>query len=157
MRIERQIEYEAKDDAEAIQVARDRLGRDAVILSSRRVKLGGFLGFFKRDSMMVTAGILVPDREDHVKQSRERMVAFQHLLDVKRAVSEGGRSGTPFSRIEFLRAFVGLFPVSTLYTYSHRREGLFIQYQAAFFRGFPASCEGSRRDKGYSGQSPRAA
>lgn len=90
MRIERQIEYEAKDDAEAIQVARDRLGRDAVILSSRRVKLGGFLGFFKRDSMMVTAGILVPDREDHVKQSRERMVAFQHLLDVKRAVSEGG-------------------------------------------------------------------
>lgn len=42
MRIERQIEYEAKDDAEAIQVARDRLGRDAVILSSRRVKLGGF-------------------------------------------------------------------------------------------------------------------
>ena len=89
MRVEQQIEYEVQSDAEAIQVARDRLGRDAVILSSRHVKLGGFLGFFKRSAILVTAGILVADKEDTVKESRERMVAFQHLLDVRRAVAEG--------------------------------------------------------------------
>jgi flagellar biosynthesis protein FlhF len=86
MKVEQQIEYEASSDAEAIQVARSRLGREAVILSSRRIKLGGVLGFFKRDALWVTAGILVPDQEDLVKESRERMVAFQHLLEVRRAV-----------------------------------------------------------------------
>jgi flagellar biosynthesis protein FlhF len=86
MKVEQQIEYEASSDAEAIQVAKSRLGREAVILSSRRIKLGGVLGFFKRDALWVTAGILVPDQEDLVKESRERMVAFQHLLEVRRAV-----------------------------------------------------------------------
>jgi flagellar biosynthesis protein FlhF len=86
VKVEQQIEYEAKSDAEAIQVARDRLGREAVILSSRPVKLGGMLGFFKRDALWITAGVLVPDQEELLKESRERMVAFQHLLEVRRAV-----------------------------------------------------------------------
>jgi flagellar biosynthesis protein FlhF len=86
LKVEQQIEYEAKSDAEAIQVARDRLGREAVILSSRPVKVGGVLGFFRREALWVTAGILVPDQEDILRESRERMVAFQHLLDVRRAV-----------------------------------------------------------------------
>ena len=90
MRVEQQIEYEAGSDAEAIQVARERLGREAVILSSRPVKLGGFLGFFRRDALWVTAGLLMPDAEDAVKESKDRMVAFQHLLEVRRAVSNGG-------------------------------------------------------------------
>jgi flagellar biosynthesis protein FlhF len=84
--VERQIEYEAGSDAEAIQVAKDRLGREAVILSSRPVKRGGFMGFFKRDALLITAGLLVPDQEDLKRESQERMVAFQHLLDVRRAV-----------------------------------------------------------------------
>jgi flagellar biosynthesis protein FlhF len=84
--VEQQIEYEASSDAEAIRVARDRLGREAVILSSRPIKLGGVLGFFQRDALWVTAGILVPDRDDAAKESRERMVAFQHLLEVRKAV-----------------------------------------------------------------------
>jgi flagellar biosynthesis protein FlhF len=90
VRVEQQIEYEAASDAEAIRVARDRLGREAVILSSRPVKLGGLFGFFKRDALWVTAGILVPDRDDVAKESRERMVAFQHLLEVRKAI--GGAS-----------------------------------------------------------------
>jgi flagellar biosynthesis protein FlhF len=90
VRVEQQIEYEAKSDAEAIQVARDRLGREAVILSSRPVKLGGVLGFFNRNALWVTAGILAPDSEDVKKESRDRMVAFQHLLEVRKAV--GGAS-----------------------------------------------------------------
>jgi flagellar biosynthesis protein FlhF len=87
LKIEQQIEYEARSDAEAIQMARARLGREAVILSSRPVKLGGVLGLFKRDALWVTAGLLVPDQEDIRKESRERMVAFQHLLEVRKAVS----------------------------------------------------------------------
>ena len=86
MRVEQQIEYEAKNDSEAIRVARDRLGREAVILSSRPVKLGGVFGFFKRNVLWVTAGVLVPDPEEEKKESRDRMVAFQHLLEVRRAV-----------------------------------------------------------------------
>jgi flagellar biosynthesis protein FlhF len=86
VKVEQQIEYEAKSDAEAIQVARDRLGREAVILSSRPVKLGGVFGFFRRNALWVTAGILVPDQEDMNKESRDRMVAFQHLLEVRKAV-----------------------------------------------------------------------
>ncbi|MDR1966660.1 MAG: flagellar biosynthesis protein FlhF [Synergistaceae bacterium] len=86
MKVEQQIEYEARSDAEAIQVARDRLGREAVILSSRPVKVGGMLGFFRRNALWVTAGILVPDKEDNQRESRERMVAFQHLLEVRKAV-----------------------------------------------------------------------
>jgi flagellar biosynthesis protein FlhF len=84
--VEQQIEYEASSDAEAIRVARDRLGREAVILSSRPIKLGGVFGLFKRDALWITAGILVPDRDDTAKESRERMVAFQHLLEVRKAV-----------------------------------------------------------------------
>lgn len=87
MRVEQQIEYEAKSDAEAIQVARDRLGRDAVILSSRPIRLGGVFGLFKREALWVTAGILVPDQDDLAKESRERMKAFQHLLEVRKAVT----------------------------------------------------------------------
>lgn len=87
MRIEQQIEYEAADDAEAIAVARERLGREAVILASRRVRVGGVLGMFRREVMRVTAGILVPEQKDMAKESRERMAAFQHLLEVRRAVS----------------------------------------------------------------------
>ena len=86
MRVEQQIEYEAKSDAEAIRVARDRLGREAVILSSRPVKLGGVFGFFKRSALWITAGVLVPDPEDEKKENRDRMVAFQHLLEVRKAV-----------------------------------------------------------------------
>jgi flagellar biosynthesis protein FlhF len=108
LRVAQQIEYEAKSDAEAIQVARDRLGREAVILSSKPVKLGGLLGFFRRDALWVTAGILVPDQDDMLRESRERMVAFQHLLEVRRAVGDSvdqpiprPRAGEPLTTSAF--------------------------------------------------------
>ncbi len=87
MRVDRQIEFEAQDDAEAIQVARERLGREAVILSSRLVKRGGFLGLFRRKALWVTAGLLDEDPAEIAKENRERLFAFQQLLDVKRAVT----------------------------------------------------------------------
>lgn len=87
MKIEKQIEYEAANDVEAIAIAKERLGREAVILTSRRAKVGGIFGMFRREVLKVTAGILVPEQEDTVKESRDRMVAFQHLLEVRRAVT----------------------------------------------------------------------
>lgn len=105
MRVEQQIEFEAQSDAEAFAIARERLGRDATILSTRPVKLGGFLGMFKRDALWVTAGILVQDPEDVKKESHDRMMAFQHLLDVRRAVSGETASTAPASDVQVTSAF----------------------------------------------------
>lgn len=88
MRIEQQIEYEAKNEAEAFQIARERLGREATVITSRPYKTGGFLGFFTRDALWVTAGIYVPDEEDLKRDSRDRLQNFQTFLDYKRAARE---------------------------------------------------------------------
>lgn len=105
MRVEQQIEFEAQSDAEAFAIARERLGRDATILSTRPVKLGGFLGMFKRDALWVTAGILVQDPEDVKRESHDRMMAFQHLLDVRRAVSGDAPTSAPSSEVQVTSAF----------------------------------------------------
>ena len=61
MRVINQITFEAKDDAEALRLASERLGKDAFILSTRMVKEGGFMGLFQRPVLKVTAGILTDD------------------------------------------------------------------------------------------------
>ena len=61
MRVTNQITFTAKDDAEALRLAAERLGRDAVILSTQMIKEGGVLGMFKRSMLKVTAGILEDD------------------------------------------------------------------------------------------------
>ncbi|MCF4150633.1 flagellar biosynthesis protein FlhF [Dethiosulfovibrio sp. F2B] len=85
MRVVQQITFEARDDAEAIRIAADRLGRDAVVLSTRPVNKGGFLGLFGKPALVVTAGIL---EEDEPKRKEEplgdRVRAFQLLLEGKR-------------------------------------------------------------------------
>ncbi|HPQ38348.1 MAG TPA: flagellar biosynthesis protein FlhF [Synergistaceae bacterium] len=92
MRLVRQITYEAKDDVEALSIAKDRLGRDAIILSSRSEDRGGFLGFFRRKALVVTAGLLEEDgpsgRLREKEDPSERIMAFQRLLEVKHAVKE---------------------------------------------------------------------
>ena len=84
MRVVQQISFEAKNDAEAIRIASERLGRDAVILSTRPAKAGGFLGLFRKDILVVTAGLLEEDEADQREASRDRLVAFQRLLDSKK-------------------------------------------------------------------------
>ena len=69
MRVVNQISFEARDDADALRLAAERLGKDAVILSTRAVRVGGILGFFQRSVLMVTAGIL---EEEPKKESRAR-------------------------------------------------------------------------------------
>ncbi|MCR5347242.1 MAG: hypothetical protein K6E38_05635 [Fretibacterium sp.] len=107
MRVANQITFEAKDDAEALRLASERLGKDAVILSTRVVKEGGILGFFRRPVLRVTAGILEDDVKKEVKGRpktqreprddedirRENLIAFQKLMEFKERTS-GGSGGS---------------------------------------------------------------
>ena len=103
MRVTNQITFTAKDDAEALRLASERLGRDAVILSTQMVKEGGVLGLFQRSVLRVTAGILEDDapkpqpakRQNNFSSAsstistmdddtrRENLIAFQKLLEIK--------------------------------------------------------------------------
>ena len=86
-----QITFEAKDDAEALRTARDRLGPDAVILSSRQVKTGGFLGLFRCTVLQVSAAVLEEDRRSESDaEKKERLAAFQKLLEIKQAMASPG-------------------------------------------------------------------
>ncbi|WP_416150933.1 flagellar biosynthesis protein FlhF [Salipaludibacillus sp. HK11] len=49
--------YLAKDMSEAMTKIRTELGQDAVILNSKRVETGGFLGFFTKKNIEVIAAI----------------------------------------------------------------------------------------------------
>lgn len=95
MRVVQKITFEAKDDAEAIRVAADRLGRDAVVLSTRPVSKGGFLGFFTKSVLMVTAGLLEEDQkpqEDEKENLAYRLRAFQQLLESKSGTAPGEKA-----------------------------------------------------------------
>ncbi len=94
MRVVNQISFEARDDADALRLAAERLGKDAVILSTRVVRVGGVLGFFQRSVLMVTAGILEeeskPKKEPRARDvrdddlaRRESLIAFQKLMEFK--------------------------------------------------------------------------
>jgi len=92
MRVLNQITFEAKDDAEALKLASERLGKDAVILSTRMIRMGGFMGLFQRNALQVSAGILQDDSKPEKKEkekddaaAKERLVAFQKLLEFKQA------------------------------------------------------------------------
>ena len=97
MRVTNQITFTAKDDAEALRLAAERLGRDAVILSTQVIKEGGVLGLFQRSVLKVTAGLLEDDEpkaQPRPRQSnpalsmdedtrRENLIAFQKLMEFK--------------------------------------------------------------------------
>ena len=109
MRVTNQITFTAKDDAEALRLAAERLGRDAVILSTQMIKEGGVLGFFQRSVLKVTAGILEDDSPKPQPKTRtpannspassistmdedtrrENLIAFQKLMELKERSSSG--------------------------------------------------------------------
>ncbi len=96
MRVVRQITFEAHNDADAVAMARERLGRDAVILSTQMVKRGGFLGLFRRKVLLVTAGLLEEEPTRSAappEETKERIMAFQRLLEVKHAVRDAVGQG----------------------------------------------------------------
>ncbi|MBR0149842.1 MAG: hypothetical protein IJP89_00595, partial [Synergistaceae bacterium] len=118
MRVTNQITFTAKDDAEALRLAAERLGRDAVILSTQMVKEGGVLGLFQRSVLKVTAGILEDDapakpqpksRPATVSSSagemdedtrRENLIAFQKLMEFKERGSMAPATPAPMTPTE---------------------------------------------------------
>ena len=112
MRVTNQITFTAKDDAEALRLAAERLGRDAVILSTQVIKEGGMLGMFKRSVLKVTAWILEDDdtrpqsrpRQQPTAAStastmdedtrRENLIAFQKLMEFKERSGNLSQSST---------------------------------------------------------------
>jgi flagellar biosynthesis protein FlhF len=101
MRVVNQITFEAKDDAEALRLAGERLGKDAVVLSTRTAHIGGFLGFFQRPVLMVSAGILQDEqaearvkgkeKEKDADVTRENLAAFRKMLELKQATETRGQ------------------------------------------------------------------
>lgn len=117
MRVTNQITFTAKDDAEALRLASERLGRDAVILSTQMIKEGGVLGLFQRSVLKVTAGILEDDDPKPVPKSRpasvassastmdedtrrENLIAFQKLMEFKERGSMSPSAPAPMSPAE---------------------------------------------------------
>ena len=112
MRVVNQITFTAKDDAEALRLASERLGRDAVILSTQVVKEGGVLGLFQHSVLKVTAGILeddTPQLQTRPKPQtaaskastmdedtrRENLIAFQKLMEFKERSTSGLTASPP--------------------------------------------------------------
>ncbi|WP_332870066.1 flagellar biosynthesis protein FlhF [Salisediminibacterium selenitireducens] len=60
--------YTAKTMSEAMEKIKGELGQDAVILNSKRVEKGGFLGLFTKKNVEVIAAI-DPDTQDSAKAS----------------------------------------------------------------------------------------
>ena len=114
MRVTNQITFTAKDDAEALRLAAERLGRDAVILSTQMIKEGGVLGLFQRSVLKVTAGILEDDDPKPAPKSRplspastmdedtrrENLIAFQKLMEFKERGSMAPSTPAPLPSTE---------------------------------------------------------
>ena len=114
MRVTNQITFTAKDDAEALRLAAERLGRDAVILSTQMIKEGGVLGLFQRSVLKVTAGILEDDEPKPAPKSRplspastmdedtrrENLIAFQKLMEFKERGSMAPSTPAPLPSTE---------------------------------------------------------
>lgn len=98
MRLVQQITFDAKDHAEAMRLARDRLGGDAVVISVVPVKRGGFMGLFRKRMLSVTAGLFEEDRQEREREKRERILAFQKLLEIRQAVRPSEESAPPTDR-----------------------------------------------------------
>lgn len=142
MRVLQQITFEAKDDAEAMRIAGERLGRDAVVLSTRPVKTGGVLGFFRKTVLLVSAGVLEEENNEGEDSKRERMMAFQKLLEARKALSES--AGSPASAPAPAEARE---PLPVLYSSGQEdslrisREGLALSSAAAPRKAYEAASQ----------------
>ncbi|MEC2053822.1 flagellar biosynthesis protein FlhF [Peribacillus psychrosaccharolyticus] len=65
--------YVASSMSEAMKKIREELGSDAVILSSKPVFSHGFIGFFKKRSIEVIAGIEPPSKKPIQKQKQKKL------------------------------------------------------------------------------------
>ena len=71
--------YTASSMTEAMKYIREELGGDAVILSSKPVYTGGFLGLFRKRSIEVIAAIdPKPEPSQMVIKQKEKKTAVPH-------------------------------------------------------------------------------
>ncbi len=146
MRVLQQITFEAKDDAEAMRIAGERLGRDAVVLSTRPVKTGGVLGFFRKTVLLVSAGVLEEENKEGEDSKRERMMAFQKLLEARKALSES--AGNPASAPAEARE-----PLPVLYSSGQEdslrlsREGIALSGATAPLKAYEAASQNQTGSK----------
>ena len=136
MRIERQIEYEVKDDAEAIQIAKERLGADAVIISSRHVKRGGSWVFSGVMLSWSLRGCLKRTRKsrpkNHGRGWLRSSIYWTHgerstVLWIRLMMSTGflrihRRLGCPLLLWKRINRFCLLHPSLSLFPLLHRKE-----------------------------------
>ena len=142
MRVVNQITFEAKDDADAMRLAVERLGPNAVIFSTRTVRTGGVWGFFQRTALLVTAGIIEDSAEegkakpkprtrearDDGETRRENLIAFQKLMEFKDRTS-GGAARAPVGEEGYRPQGTGAVPEGDRVQIS--QEGLLKQPDAA--------------------------
>ncbi|MBM7560603.1 flagellar biosynthesis protein FlhF [Fusibacter tunisiensis] len=91
--------YLVNDMSEAMIKIKNELGMDAVILNTRKIKTGGFLGLFKKTVLEVVAAIDEPvlpkktrqvsennSRPEHVQPVKEPVVVNSEMMELKKMV-----------------------------------------------------------------------
>ncbi len=71
--------YKAKSEQEAILMARDELGPEAIVMNVKIIKPGGFIRLFKKPKVELTAAIddHMADKADSVQKKDERNGGYQ--------------------------------------------------------------------------------
>ncbi|MGO4375519.1 flagellar biosynthesis protein FlhF, partial [Paenibacillus sp. MCAF20] len=79
---------------EAVSIIRSELGKDAVILNSKEIKIGGFLGMFRKKKVEVIAAVestpanAVPQRQAPPEVNAAAMQILQNMQRSSAAVQE---------------------------------------------------------------------
>jgi flagellar biosynthesis protein FlhF len=94
MRVKKYIVNSMPD---AMQKIKHDLGQNAIILNTKKIKTGGFLGFFTRDQIEVIAAI---DQEKKAKLTSNQPADVPHSLHPKEAL--GSRDSTGATNGSFL-------------------------------------------------------
>uniref|UniRef100_A0A831UAR8 Flagellar biosynthesis protein FlhF n=1 Tax=Geobacter metallireducens TaxID=28232 RepID=A0A831UAR8_GEOME len=78
--------FEAVDMSEALRKVKAELGPDAMIISSKKEKRGGILGFFSREVVQVTAGIEMKPRQpapvpNPYREAQEENLSAKEMME----------------------------------------------------------------------------
>ncbi|WP_394121047.1 flagellar biosynthesis protein FlhF [Planococcus donghaensis] len=85
---------------EAIPMIKRDLGADALILNTKKIKTGGFLGFFQKDKLEVTAAI------DPIVQSKPEQTAFPKVQAVANPVINDDSSAELINELKNIKKFM---------------------------------------------------
>ena len=108
--IKNKIIFEAKDEAEALRISRERLGKEAVLLSTLPQKTGGVMGIFKKSVVKATAVVYEEDAKDSGKKDKsddvssfidqkKRIEAFEKILQFRQATEMQAALNNPIQDV----------------------------------------------------------